>query len=74
MFSHPDLCDGYHQLPIYPPNHYKTAPSCCYGTYQFNFIAFEICNIPRIFKCIINTVFFDILNDAIIIYLDDILM
>ena len=42
--------------------------------HEFNIMAFGFCNAPRIFKYIMNLMFFNILDDTIIVYLDKILI
>ena len=71
IFSHLDLCDRYHQLLIYPPDHHKTAFSCHYGTLQFNVMIFGFCNAPSTFKWVMNNVFIELLDHTVIVYLDD---
>ena len=45
-----------------------------YGTYEYLIVLFGLLNPPGTFYCIINYVFFDILDKIIIIYLVDILI
>ena len=60
--------DGYHKLPIYPSDRYKTAFSCCYGISVLNFMTFVFCNAPSTFQQIMNKVFIEILYNEVVIY------
>ena len=52
----------------------KTAFTCRYGTFEFLVMPFGLCNAPSTFQRAMNTIFFDLLDRGILIYLDDILV
>ena len=74
IFSQIDLYNNYYQPQIYPPKYHKTAFTYWYAIYQFNVMAFGFCNAPNIFHYVIYIVFFNMLDNTVFIYLDDILV
>ena len=52
----------------------KTAFTCRYGTFEFLVMPFGLCNAPSTFQCVMNTIFLDLLDRGVMIYLDDILI
>ena len=74
IFTKLDLFTGYHQIPVHPPDRYKTAFITRYGTYQFNVMPFGLANAPATFQTAMNTLFYDLLDKSVIVYLDDILI
>ena len=73
-FTKLDLFTGYHQIPIKHSDQYKTAFISRYGTYEFKVMAFGLSNAPSTFQSAMHTLFHDILDDFVIVYLDDILI
>ena len=73
-FSRLDLRDGYHQLPMALQDVPKTAFSCRYGTFEYLVMPMGLTNAPSTFQRVMNHVFFDLLDDCVIVYLDDILI
>lgn len=57
-----------------PASRHKTAFTCRYGTFEFLVMPFGLCNAPSTFQRAMNTVFFDLLDKGVLIYLDDILV
>jgi hypothetical protein len=53
---------------------FKTAFSCRYGTFEFLVMPFGLCNAPSTFQRVMHRVFFDLLDNGVVIYLDDILI
>ena len=45
-----------------------------YGLYEWLVMPFRLTNAPAVFQCFVNTVFVDLLDVCIIVYLDDILI
>ena len=66
--------DGYHQVPMYPPDRVKTSFTCRYGTFQFTVMPFGLSTAPATFQRMVNTIFFELLDRGVIVYLDDILI
>lgn len=52
----------------------KTAFTCRYGTFQFTVMPFGLMTAPFIFQRAMNQVFFELLDNGVIVYLDDILI
>ena len=74
IFSKLDLRDGYHQIPMKFADRAKTAFTCRYGTYQFTVMPFGLSTAPSTFQHMMNNVFFDLLDNGVLCYLDDLLI
>ncbi len=74
VFSKLDLRDGYHQVPMTEADKPKTAFTCRYGTYQFTVMPFGLMTAPGTFQRMMNTIFFELLDKGVVIYLDDLLI
>ncbi len=74
VFSKLDLRDGYHQVPMAESDKEKTAFTCRYGTYQFTVMPFGLMTAPGTFQRMMNSIFFDLLDKGVVIYLDDVLI
>lgn len=68
-----DLTPGFHQIPIRECNEHKTAFICDLGLYEFNYLLFGLINSPVTFELTMDTIFHDLRDDAILVYVDDIL-
>ena len=74
FFTKLDLFTGYHQIPVKPSDQYKTAFISRYGTYEFKVMPFGLSNAPATFQTAMHSLFHDILDTFVIVYLDDILI
>ena len=59
---------------MYPPDRVKTSFTCRYGTFQFLVMPFGLSTAPATFQRMVNTIFFELLDRGVIVYLDDILI
>lgn len=74
IFSKLDLRDGYHQIPMAEEDKVKTAFTCRYGTYHFTVMPFGLSSAPSTFQRMMNRVFFELLDNGVLCYLDDLLI
>ena len=74
VYSKIDLCHVYHLVRIAEGDEWKTAFRMQYGSYEWLVMPFGLTNAPSTFQRFVNTVFADMLDITIIVYLDDILI
>jgi len=74
VYSKIDLRHVYHLVQIAPGDEWKTAFHTCYGSYEWLVMPFGLTNAPAAFQWFVNTVFADMLDVCIIMYLDNILI
>jgi len=74
IYSKIDLQHAYHLIRIALGDAWKTAFRTCYGSYEWLVMPFSLTNAPAAFQHFVNTIFTDMLDICIIVYLDDILI
>ena len=74
VYSKINLRHAYHLVRIADGDGWKTAFHTQYGSYEWLVMPFGLTNAPSAFQRFVNTVFVDMLDVTIIVYLDDILI
>ena len=74
VYSKIDLRHAYHLVRIAPGDEWKTAFRTRYGSYEWLVMPFGLTNAPAAFQRFVNTIFADMLDVCVIVYLDDILI
>ena len=62
---------GYNQISIALENQEKTTFTCPYGTFAFNRMSFGLCNAPATFHKCMMSIFSDMVEDTIEVFMDD---
>ena len=73
-FSHYCLLDGYsgyNQIAIAPEDQEKNTFTCPYGTFAFRRMSFGLCNAPTTFQRCMMSMFSDLVEEAMEIFMDD---
>ncbi|KAJ1189836.1 hypothetical protein NDU88_006578 [Pleurodeles waltl] len=73
-FTKLDLRGAYHLLRIKEGDEWKTAFRTPFGHFEYKVMPFGLTNAPAIFQRFMDSVFSDLLNQTVVIYLDDILI
>ena len=76
LAGHPYLCfldgySGYNQISIALEDLEKTTFTCPYGTFSFRRMSFGLCNAPAIFQRCMMSMFLDLVEEAMKIFMDD---
>jgi len=74
IYSEIDLRHAYHLVRIAPGDEWKTGFCTCYGSYKWLVMPFGLTNAPAAFQRFVNTIFADMLDVCVVMYLDDILI
>jgi len=74
IFSTIDLFSGYHQIPMLVDDQEVISFTTKYGNYYFKVMPFGLTNAPATFQREMNRIFFDLINNCVQIYLDDIIV
>ena len=62
---------GYIQISIAPEDQEKTTFTCPFGTYNFRKMPFGLCNAPAIFQRCMISIFSDLVEQCVEIFMDD---
>ena len=76
LAGHPHLCfldgySGYNQIAIAPEDQEKTTSTCPYGTFAFRRMPFGLCNAPATFQRCMMSMFSDLAEEVMEIFMDD---
>jgi len=74
IYSKINLRHAYHLVQIALGDEWKTAFRMRYGSYKWLVMPFGLTNAPAAFQWFVNTIFADMLDVCVIVYLDDILI
>jgi hypothetical protein len=74
MFSRIDLHLGYYQIRVVEGDEEKTACHTTYGSYKFLVMPFGLTNAPATFCILMNDIFWEWIDDFVVVYIDDILI
>ncbi|KAI3678307.1 hypothetical protein L6452_37594 [Arctium lappa] len=66
-----DGYSGYNQIAITPEDQEKTTFTCPYGTFAFRRMPFGLCNAPATFQRCMMSIFSDMLEQSMEIFMDD---
>ena len=74
VYTQIDLRHAYHLVRIAKGDEWKTAFWTCYGSYEWQVMPFGLTNTPAAFQRFVNSVFADMLDVCMVVYLNDILI
>ena len=74
MFTKIDLCNAYHLLCIRDGDEWNTAFRTRYGSFKFLVMPFGLTSAPSSFQRFMNTIFGDLLDVTLVVYLDNLLI
>jgi len=74
VYTKIDLQHAYHLVHIAEGDEWKTTFRTRYGSYEWQVMPFSLTNGPAAFQRFINSVFADMLDVCVVVYLDDILV
>ncbi|XP_019100932.1 PREDICTED: uncharacterized protein LOC104789643 [Camelina sativa] len=76
LVNHPYYCfldgySGFFQIPIHPDDQEKTTFTCPYGTFSYRRMTFGLCNAPATFQRCMMSIFTDMIEDYMEVFMDD---
>nr|GEY90518.1 reverse transcriptase domain-containing protein [Tanacetum cinerariifolium] len=69
-----DGFSGYFQIPINPQDQEKTTFTCPYGTFAYRRMPFGLCNAPGTFQRCMMSIFHDMIEKTMEVFMDDFLV
>ncbi|RDX98220.1 Retrovirus-related Pol polyprotein, partial [Mucuna pruriens] len=66
-----DGFSGYMQIHIAPEDQHKTTFTCSFGTFSYTCMLFGLCNAPSTFQCCMTSIFSDLLQECMEVFMDD---
>ncbi|RDX90948.1 hypothetical protein CR513_27138, partial [Mucuna pruriens] len=66
-----DGFSGYMQIHIAPEDQHKTTFTCPFGTFAYTCMPFGLCNAPSTFQHCMTSIFLDLLQDCMEVFIDD---
>ena len=74
IYTKLDLQHVYHLVCIADGDEWKTSFHTRYGFFEWLVMPFSLTNAPATFQCFVNSIFANMLDVCIVVYLDDILI
>ena len=74
IFTKLDLKNSYYLISMAKGDELKIAFRTRFGLYEWKLMPFGLCNTPAIFQAMIDDLFYNMLDEGVVIYLDDILI
>ena len=74
VFTIMDMEQGFHQVRMNPQDRYKTAFRTFMGQFEWVVMPFGLKGAPSTFQAIMNHMFFDLIGQGVIVYIDDLLV
>ena len=73
-FTKLDLKTGFNQIRMNPADIEKTAFNTKYGQYEYLVMPMGLCNAPATFQSLMNRIYYDCIDEFLVIYVDDLLI
>lgn len=73
-FTTMDMEQGFHQVRMAPEDRHKTAFRTFMGQFEWCVMPFGLKGAPSTFQAIMNEMFFDLLGNGVLVYMDDVLI
>lgn len=74
IYTKIDLCSAYNVMRTKKGGKWKIAFRTCYRYFEYNVMLFGLTNAPFVFQHMMNNVFWEFLDQFVILYIDDILI